>query len=157
MSNDVIVFSIRQYQFILPRRYVEGHQLTASEAQALNGLRTENIRNNVSGLVGRQIESLGKGELLSAATLAELQGLISQYEEKYRFATTQAKPRLSPLDEEALKLSEQIVKEEGWSSDKLGFAEEVQRVAKQEDVREAAKFKVEILRRKAMEALEDLL
>lgn len=76
---------IRQYEFDIAEPFVKGSVLSPGEAQALNGLRAENIRNNMSKPVLLAVSMLLPGELLDPATLSELQDKIARYDSGYQF------------------------------------------------------------------------
>jgi len=76
--------SISQYSFSVREPYSEGTELTLAEAQALNRLRAENIRNNL----GKQwAKTLIKAK--GAPSLAELEAFrekVAEYDLEYKFA-----------------------------------------------------------------------
>lgn len=75
--------SISHYEFSLREPFSAGHKLTIPEAQALNALRAENIRNNAYRTFGK----FAKGEdgLLKSEDLAELKTFIASQDEQYSF------------------------------------------------------------------------
>jgi hypothetical protein len=77
---------IRQYAFEISTPYSSGHVLTDLEAQALNALRAENIRNNMSKVVQRELNCLGEGEALPSEVLADLTARITNYDKVYSFS-----------------------------------------------------------------------
>lgn len=77
--------TIRHYTFNLPTLYIEGHRLSAGEAQALNGLRAENIRNNVKKVLDRRLDAIPDGQVLSTEEVAKLQSIVDDYASKYFF------------------------------------------------------------------------
>lgn len=76
---------IAQYVFVVGAPFVPGHQLNQNEADALNGLRAENIRNNVKKAVDKATQALEPGQILTPAELSDLQGQVSEYARSYVF------------------------------------------------------------------------
>lgn len=76
---------IGQYAFGVGSPYYGGYQLGPQEADALNGLRAENIRNNVKRWVDKAQEGLPAGELLGPEALAALQDRVAEYAQGYVF------------------------------------------------------------------------
>lgn len=72
------------YSFPLPDKYLQGHVLTDSEAYALNNLRKENIRNNITRKLQRFIAQNGEGRLDDEQQLIFAQVLLD-YAEAYSF------------------------------------------------------------------------
>lgn len=78
--------TIKQYQFGLSDPYDEGHELTLAEAQALNALRAENIRNNGARALERLQGRAGtKGELMTSHELEEFRKVILRLDRDYVF------------------------------------------------------------------------
>ena len=102
-----IPIRIQGYVFTIPVRYHEGHILTKAEAHALSMLRAENVRNNVSDIVGHKTKDLPPGALLGLGIQLDLQERIAEYEEAYSFR----EPRPSgvpkgPIEAEAWRLAQ---------------------------------------------------
>lgn len=76
---------IGQYFFVVGSPFQAGHRLSQNEADALNGLRGENIRNNVKKVVDKATEALPPGEILTSADLSDLQDQVSEYARTYAF------------------------------------------------------------------------
>lgn len=76
---------IKGYTFQLSTPYQAGTVLTDVEAKALNGLRVENICNNLREEVNKAIAKLPEGQLLSSASLEELQLRLTDYDRAYQF------------------------------------------------------------------------
>lgn len=83
--------TIRHYDFTLDAPYAEGSVLSLGEAQALNGLRAENIRNNISKVITAKLDALEDGHVLTVGELAELQALVDDYAGKYFFKFREGK------------------------------------------------------------------
>ena len=86
---------IKHYCFAISEPYAEGHSLTAAEAQALNSLRAENIRNNMSKVVDEAIAVLPENTMLAVETIADLQRKIEGYDRGYKIVLKH-KPRAKP-------------------------------------------------------------
>jgi hypothetical protein len=92
---STIVFHIGHYDFTIPARYQAGHPLTEGEAQALNQLMTENIRNNVSGWVRKA----ARDHITITAEIHEaLQTQIHAYALEYQFQPRNRRPTVSAVD-----------------------------------------------------------
>jgi hypothetical protein len=102
-----LTMRIRQYSFTLAPRYSAGTVLTAGEAQALNGLMVENIRNNVDQWVASEVAALPAGTLLPAETITALQRRISDYQQQYQFNERRGagRPRAGAIELEARQLA----------------------------------------------------
>lgn len=79
--------TIRQYVFSVREPFSEGTIITKAEAQALNALRAENIRNNMAKKVADAAlpPDAVKPRLLSEIDLVDLQQQITEYDLKYTF------------------------------------------------------------------------
>lgn len=111
---------IRQYSFDLSEPFFEGQPLRAAEAQALNGLRAENIRNNMSPTVLAKVSLLGEGQLLDTETVAELQRAISAYDMKYEFVLKhQRREPPDPLAQIAREVAKEIAEGEALTGEAL--------------------------------------
>lgn len=98
---------IRQYSFHLSPRYFEGHLLTLAEAQALDRLRADNVRNNLARLVTDAMAELPDGQFLSHETLAEIQIRVTQYEKNYQFVIQhRSREKPGPLEAEIRAVAE---------------------------------------------------
>lgn len=90
-----LVVRIRQHDFPIEREFVEGHIMTESEAQAMNQLLVENIRNNVTGWVTKLS---GGRAALTAEQHADLTEKINDYANAYEFKTRMNRRPANPLD-----------------------------------------------------------
>jgi hypothetical protein len=113
-SGDTIrSISIKAYSFQLEEPYAAGHQLTAAEAAALNGLRAENICNNVRKFVNDVVLANPPGAILPAETLARIQDRISQYDARYQFKeTSRPLPAMGSLESEVRDVASETVQAE---------------------------------------------
>lgn len=110
-----ILLRIRHYDFSLARRYHAGHVLTDAEAQALNQVLAENVRNNTEAWV-RKAELEGGGgtaKFLSPSQLADLQARIARYAASYQFRVRTRTRTPSPIDLALDELASGIAESEG--------------------------------------------
>lgn len=151
---------INQYAFELSEPFQTGHSLSANEAQALNSLRAENIRNNVAKRVREELAILGDGELLSLEQIKELQALVDRHSERYRFPSRHtASERLGPLEAEikrlaTLKAQEQAQNASGYYHD---WENRLPELELDPQIREQARKNVEAGQMLAKQALAELL
>jgi hypothetical protein len=80
-----MLIRIRQYAFQVGEPHAGGDQMTPGEAQALNRLRAENIRNNLASVVAAELAACLPGQGLSPEALARLQAKFTQYDSTYKF------------------------------------------------------------------------
>lgn len=109
-----LVLRSRGYRFYIPSRFAEGHSLSAGEAQAMNALLLENIRNNTKRLLDEALAPIPHTERLSLEQQLALQKLIFQYSESYQFVFRPelgAKP--DPISLEARAIAEEQSKSQG--------------------------------------------
>lgn len=85
LSLSFMKIRIGQYAFPVGSPFRPGHILNQNEADALNGLRAENIRNNVKKTVDRATSALSPGELLAPSDLAALEEDVLDYARSYSF------------------------------------------------------------------------
>lgn len=93
--------------FQISQPYAEGHTLTAVEAKVLNQVRSENIGNNMRGLVKEAVEK-GTPEAITA-----VQAKITEYDNEYSFAIPgEGSARITdPYEKEGLALATKLIKE----------------------------------------------
>lgn len=105
-----MLIRIRQYTFTISAPFFPGQVITAAEAQALNALRAENIRNNFAKRVLDSIASLPEGQLLSAEAQAEAQQALDSYSSTYQFQLRhESRVRESSVEAEARQLAQDEV------------------------------------------------
>lgn len=155
---------IREYVFTIPEPYSEGTILTKEEAQALNGLRAENIRNNMAKAVAAELDALPEGQMLSLSAVKGLQARIEAYAGAYRFPFRHERQRRvlqGSLDAEALLIARDMIEEERRSRGEPMVGEvveaEVTMLARTSDVQELARQRLGQKKAIAESALEDLL
>lgn len=101
---------IKGYTFQITEPFQAGTVLTKGEAQALNGLRAENIQNNLREIVGEETAKLGQGELLPQGTLDSLQLRLTSYDLGYQFVEKHTpRPRKGDIEAEARSIAEEQV------------------------------------------------
>lgn len=155
---------IGQYAFAVGTRYAAGDTLTANEADALNGLRAENIRNNVKKLVDRATAALSPGQLLTPAELSELQDAVSAYARDYSFGERREPKggiRQTPFEQELRAVASERVEAQqrqlGVELSAEGFEASVEANCKLAPVIEEARQRVAARSAIASKALEELL
>jgi hypothetical protein len=92
-----LTIRIQKHDFELPVRYHERHVCDSNDAAMLNQLYAENIRNNVSNMVVREINST-PGRVLSEAQHNRLQTSITEYAHRYHFRVRSRERPPTPLD-----------------------------------------------------------
>lgn len=92
--------TISHYQFTLSYPYSEGHRLNAAEAQALNVLRSENIRKVISKRLA--LLAVGPDGLISPNDLATIQSSLNSLDRSYTFRTTLREEKPSLLEQERI-------------------------------------------------------
>lgn len=139
------------WSFDLSEPHAEGHPLTAPQAQALNGLRADRIRELVRKRVARQ-----------RPTLAELQALVAQVDAEWEFQPMLAsRSRLSRLEIEIAKVAEEDARtaftRAGREPEGGEFEALVATLSASLLVHEEAQRRLDVSARVAEETLEDLL
>lgn len=95
----------------VPAPYQGGHVMTQGEADAMNQLFAENLRNSFSKRIKTALDA-NDGKLLSPEALADFQVQMDTYASKYSFDNTsrQRAPRVvDPVERKLLKMAEQAV------------------------------------------------
>lgn len=155
---------IGNYPFNIPQRYRVGHELSQNEADALNGLRAENIRNNVKRWVDEATRGLQPGELLTPDAISALQDRVSEYAASYEFGV-RAEPkggvRKTAFEIELLAIAQERVESQaramGIELSEEGLAEAVESQMKLAIVIEEARRRVSARQELAQQALQSLL
>lgn len=153
---------IQGYTFTIPQPFGPGHPLSEGEAQALNGLFSENISNNLRDEVKKVVELLGPGEVLSAEAEAQLQAKFDTYSANYQFLVKHVSRHAKGIIEaEAMALAEEKLAAEMQGQPPLGLEETLSRVAMYSQlpaIREAARERAGAKSRALVGAsLEELL
>ena len=98
------IIQITELQFTVPAPYAEGHPLTSNEADALNGLLGENIRNNFRARVQAAIENAKAAD--EPVNHQKLQDDIWTYATAYQFKRRAAGAGpVDPVQNEAEKIA----------------------------------------------------
>lgn len=154
---------IQGYTFTIPQPFQLGHQLSEGEAQALNGLYSENISNNLRDEVKKVVELLGPGEVLSAEAEGMLQAKFDGYAANYRFETRHASRHAKGIIEAeaqllALEKLEEELRAGGGVLSEEDRARRVAEYCRLPAIREAARERAGAKSRAlAGKVLEDLL
>jgi hypothetical protein len=153
---------IRSYPFTLAEPFRAGTVLTKGEAQALNALRAENIRNNVARVVHEAIAVLPEGTLLASETLAQLQARITQYDLSYQFLERhEPKARPGAIEAEARAIAQDGVlarrRQAGETLEGPEAEAEIDFASQSDAVLALARARVEARARVSASALEELL
>jgi hypothetical protein len=98
-----IPINISGYSFGVPARYSPGHSLNETEAQALNGLVADNIRENVRKWVSGALEETPEG--LGPEAQASLASRIRAYAARYSLSPSRPAPRPTPVQAELLAMA----------------------------------------------------
>lgn len=103
-----LLIKIHHHQFSVAEPFCEGHALSAAEAQALNGLRAENIRNSLAKWIKRRLTSAIRP--LSQEELAQAKARCAELDEEYEFAQRETRG-ISPgtLEYEMVLLAQEKV------------------------------------------------
>jgi hypothetical protein len=145
---------LSHYRFTLRDPYQAGQRLTPIEAQVLNALRAENIRNTARRKWQRAIG------VLSSEEETELSQLITKLDEDYQFSPP-GPPRSSTFESLCDHLATEAVsaslRKEGITVDERRFRELVQGCSQREDIKEAAREQLRVRQQIAESSLEDLL
>lgn len=151
---------IKQYSFSVKAPYREGSVLSETEAQALNALRAENIRNNVSKWIIEAQSRCGKG-LLPQQVVDEIRKRIRDYDRDYTFQPKTERKRLGAIEVEALSLAVSIAgtaaRKEGRDDSEEALREEIELLSQSLEIIAEARAIVEEKQRIAQEGLEGLL
>lgn len=149
------------YQFQISDPFTAGHPLTEAEATALNGLRAENIRNNLANHVAKATAALPAGTLLGPDELQALAEIATKYDSDYEFGPKRKYTRQGPIEAEAKTIARARVvaaaRQAGRTLSQDELAVQVERLALAEDVLAKARQRVEDSQRIASAALESLL
>ncbi len=110
--------TLKHFLFEISSPYSAGHRLTQVEAQALNGLRAENIRNSAGKALAKLVDARRlrhepMPEMLSSEEQAGLQQLVAQLDSAYEFqGKAQPRAKSGTLDAEIRLAAEEWVEAE---------------------------------------------
>lgn len=152
---------IKQYSFEISSPFAEGSVLTQAEAQALNALRAENIRNNMSRVVERETAAIPEGGLLSTDAVAGLQAQITRYDERYKFPLRfAAEPSGGAIEAEARNVAEERLaigeRQTGYGLNPLQRIKELTKLAGTDEVQAEARRRLEARASVSARALSEL-
>lgn len=107
--TNVTEITLQGHTVAVPVPFAEGYVLRENDANALNQVYAENIRNNIASQVRRTKEQEGRD-----LTTAEIQTALDEYVQTYDFGMRVAGsgPRApaDPIEAEALRLAKEAVK-----------------------------------------------
>ncbi len=154
-------FHLSHYGFTLSEPFSEGHVLTRAQAQALNALRGENIRE----IVRREWDKLAKpssDELLSEAQVEAFQAKITEIDLKYEFRERPvSRPKTGTLGAEiesvAREQVEELARKNGEAISIGRFDSLVVEFSARIDVQAEARRRLSIKIARSKMAIEDLL
>lgn len=102
--------TIQGIPFEYTNKYAAGHSLNEAEANQLNTVLGENLRNNFASNVKKAKEEAGEGMELSEDTLATLRTAFAEYEQTYVFAGKRAARAPSdPVKAKARKMARETI------------------------------------------------
>ena len=170
--------TIQGHEFTIALPYAAGHVLTENEANALNQVRLENIRNNSAAKIKAAAKS-AEPEIkpedvdLDGTTVGEgenamsLRASIEAYAEAYEFGARQAGTRAEPVDpvqREALRIAREAVlgalKAKGTKRKDVAddaFEAAVERYAARDEVQKEAQRRVKARDKIGTEEVDDIL
>ena len=105
-------FHLSHYGFTLSEPFTPGHVLTRAQAQALNALRGENIREIVRREWDRLAKPTDEDGLLSEAEVEAFQAKITEIDRKYEFRERPvSRPKAGTLGAEIESVAREAVEE----------------------------------------------
>ena len=105
-------FHLSHYGFTLSEPFASGHVLTRAQAQALNALRGENIREIVRREWDRLAKPTGEDGLLSEAQVEAFQAKITEIDRRYEFKERPtSRPKAGTLGAEIESVAREAVEE----------------------------------------------
>jgi len=149
------VLHISYYDFLIPIRYHSGHTINSAEAQALNQLLLENVRNNISKWIKRL------NHPLSLEAHEALQSRVYAYAETYQFSGRPSRRPVSAIDaamgEIAAAQAEREGNEAGYAPDSPQVLLRYRQLLHDPAVRTEARKIVSERARMALTTLPDIL
>lgn len=153
-----------QYSFLVGSPFAEGHKLTANEAEALNQLRAENIRNNVKKLVDRATKQLPPGEVLAPAELSELNDRVARYISGYEFGSGSSPNggvRQTAFEAELRSIAsdrlDTQLRAAGVALSPEAYEAEIEKITREAEVIDEARARLAVRREVSAQALQDLI
>lgn len=134
---DRVEVTIKGLKITVPAPFAEGHSCSANEANVLNQILRENVRNNNARSAEKVIEAAGGA--VDKVNIADFQGSIDTYIDNYEFGVRRAGTgggrTLDPVAKETQRLAVEIVKAamaaKGLSIKDIGGMTRVNEVAKE--------------------------
>lgn len=161
--SETDTITIAGFEFAVPVRYTEGHQLTAGEASALNQTFHENLRNNFASKVKAATKDLEKDAEFDTA---DLQEELDKYADAYQFGVRAVGQRVSadPVKREAMVLAKSAIRAALSKQGKKATPEAIAAAAekllaseKGESYMEVARQRVEAAKSVAENTLDDIV
>lgn len=148
---------ISHYSFSVSAPYSEGHSLSALEAQALNAIRAENIRN----LAFKAFKKAGLlASIQSPTSLEQMARDVSRIDHSYEFRPPSTPKRESPLDlllrEIALEIIQQRERQQGYPLSDSDFDSTLQTLICAPEVQSEARRRLEARQVIAQQSLEEI-
>lgn len=109
-SSGTQNLTVQGISFSIPAPFREGHTLTATEAQALNGVYAENLRNNFAKTIKKAKKD--HGDTLPEEVQNELRSNLLKYAESYQFHGRRSTRSLDPVTSEAQKIARKKIVEQ---------------------------------------------
>ena len=157
-------FSISHYSFELSEPYEAGGVLTLGEAQALNALRAENIREMVRRSFAGYIAQHGDAEgLLSPEGILDFQREVETIDSLYQFKArvTKPRPRNGTLEAEIRLVAEEavgsLVRARGLDLSPSMFDAQVRGFSVREDIQAEARRRLSARLKATRESIDDIL
>ena len=161
-TATAMLISIKNYSFEITEPYAEGMEISLAEAQALNALRADNIRNALS----RSLEKLvaEHGQVLPIEYLIALKAECARRNETYEFEVRKAPkvqgPRSGSFEAIALEVATEWI--DRWAAETGQVLDDEQRASQiastslREDVMREAHQRLSIKQQVASSALSEL-
>lgn len=101
--------TIQGHTFVVPTPFTEGHKCSKAEAEALNQLLKENLRNNFASKLRKAKED--HGEAIPEDKLIMLKSSFQKYADDYTFQGRKVGVPRDPVTAEATKIAKDKVRE----------------------------------------------
>jgi hypothetical protein len=178
-NNERFSLKIQGTTFEIKPRFYEGYSLKSNEADAMNGLLGENVRNNLATRVrdyklavagwsperikGAKVEEMAPavdGVNLSSGQIAELQETIDEYVSTYEFGFRTGRTKMTPLEREMdiiiSNMLDNALKAKGYSPSKMQKDEKEKYNGLYERVKQANFAAIEAEAKKRIESLANI-
>lgn len=160
--TPTLTIRLKQYSFSLTAPYAEGSILNKADAQALNSLRAENIGKNLRKMIADKTAHLPEGGLLSQHEIDQIQLIITQYDQGYRFVERhEAKAKIGSIEAMARQLAQESAEEQARLSNRELSQDELEQGIAElivlESIQVEARRRVAERQRIATAGIEELL